>query len=68
MNKKKEELYVGELVEGQILSEGKNGDGVLKHHTGMVIFVKGSHKGQYVRARVSTLATNFAIAEQMAEE
>lgn len=60
--KELEALSVGDYVTGVIKSTGKNGDGVLKHESGIVVFVKGSTMNQKVTAKVTMISHKFAIA------
>lgn len=57
-----QELQIGDKVSGKIISLGKNGDGVLKHDSGIVVFVKGAKLNQSVEAEVTMVSHKFAIA------
>lgn len=60
--KEPKQICVGDIVKGEVIAEGKGGDGIIKHESGIVIFIRNSKKGDTVIAKVVSVSAKHAIA------
>jgi 23S rRNA (uridine2552-2'-O)-methyltransferase len=57
-------VKVGDVVDVDIVAEGKRGDGVGKYK-GFVVFVQDARKGDTVSVKITDLRPKFAIGERV---
>lgn len=58
------DVRLGQTLALEIMATGRRGDGIA-YVNGFVVFVRGTALGQTVQARITKVASTFAIAEKV---
>jgi predicted RNA-binding protein with TRAM domain len=62
-------IHEGDIIEVEIVSKGKNGDGLAYYgESRFVIFVPDTKKGDKVKVKISSVSKNTAFGEVSEDE